>query len=43
LKSFFTEYEQFENKHIPGLSIIDIMMFNPPERIREMLEAYELE
>jgi hypothetical protein len=30
--------EQFE----PGLSIIDVMMFNSPQRIRQMLENYML-
>ena len=25
-----------------GLSIIDVMMFNSPETIREMLDDYEL-
>ncbi len=26
----------------PGLSIVDVLMFNPPEKIREMLDYYEL-
>ncbi len=30
--------ENFEN----GLSIIDVMMFNPPEKIKEMLDDYTL-
>lgn len=36
------EYKQFNNNFIPNLSIIDVMMFNPPEKIKEMLNEYEL-
>jgi hypothetical protein len=36
------EYEQFGNKFIPWLSIIDVLMFNSPEKIVNMLDAYEL-
>lgn len=35
-------YKQFENEFIPGLSIIDVMMFNSKEKINEMLNNYEL-
>lgn len=35
-------YKQFNNNFVPNLSIIDIMMFNPPEKITEMLNDYEL-
>lgn len=35
-------YKQFNNEFIPMLSIIDVMMFNPQDKIREMLNAYEL-
>jgi hypothetical protein len=35
-------YPQFANDFIQGLSIIDIMMFTPPDRIREFLNMYEL-
>lgn len=35
-------YPQFKNDFIPNLSIIDLMMFNSKEAIREMLDRYEL-
>ena len=35
-------YKQFNNDFVPNLSIIDIMMFNTPEKIKEMLNNYEL-
>ena len=37
LQSKITEYEQFGNDFIPYLSIIDVMMFNSPVEIQEML------
>jgi hypothetical protein len=42
LKPGHSMYKQFENDFIPDLSIIDVMMFNPPERIKEMLNDYTL-
>jgi len=37
------EYEQLGGKFVPWLSIIDVMMFNSPDAIRECLESnYEL-
>jgi len=36
------EYKQFKNEFVPYLSIIDIMMFNSINKIREMLNRYEL-
>lgn len=35
-------YDQRTADFIPGLSIIDVMMFNSPERIREMLGRFTL-
>lgn len=35
-------YNQFNNDFISGLSIIDLLMFNPSGRINEMLNQYEL-
>ena len=35
-------YPQFKNQFIPSLSIIDVMMFNSPEQINQMLDKYEL-
>jgi len=42
LKTNFTEYKQFKNEFMSGLSIIDVMMFNSVEEINDMLENYEL-
>lgn len=33
------EYKQFDGVFIPWLSIIDVVMFNPPERIEEYLHS----
>jgi len=35
-------YAQFGAPFVPNLSIIDIMMFNSPERIHEFLNSYRL-
>lgn len=37
-----TPYNQRNESFEPGLSIIDVMMFNSPPEIREMLTQYEL-
>ncbi len=42
LKSELTIYKQFKNEFIPGLSILDVLMFNSPEQINEMLDNYTL-
>ena len=36
------EYSQRRNTFENGLSIIDVMMFNSPKTIREMLDDYEI-
>lgn len=36
------EYNQNRDTFEPGLSIIDVMMFNSPEEINRMLDNYEL-
>jgi hypothetical protein len=36
------EYKQFQNEFVPNLSIIDVLMFNSIERVKEMLNEYEL-
>lgn len=43
IKNNISEYQQFNKEFTPYLSIIDVMMFNSPEKIREMLDDYELE
>ena len=35
-------YSQFKNEFIPWLSIIDVMMFNSVEEIKNMLNKFEL-
>jgi hypothetical protein len=42
IKSLPYPYTQFKNAFVPWLSVIDILMFNNPEEIREQLKAYEL-
>lgn len=42
LKVEIEEYKQFNNEFVPYLSIIDIMMFNSPDMINEMLQKYVL-
>lgn len=42
LKLNLIEYKQKGNVFEPGLSIIDVMMFNSPEQIRKMLDNYTL-
>lgn len=42
LESTIKEYKQFENKFVPGLSIIDVLMFNSIEKTKAMIEKYRL-
>ena len=35
------EYPQKGNPFEPGLSIVDVMMFNSVEKIQQMMEHYE--
>jgi hypothetical protein len=42
IKSYDIDYNQLSNDFIPWLSIIDVMMFNSPEIIKEMLGKFEL-
>jgi hypothetical protein len=42
LKANIVPYKQFNNEFIAGLSIIDILMFNKRERVKELLTGYEL-
>ena len=42
LESRTVEYPQDRREFVPQLSIVDVMMFNPKSRIREMLGAYSL-
>lgn len=42
LKQDLPKYKQFNNEFVPGLSIIDVMMFNSPADIRDMMRNYEI-
>ena len=42
LKSSEISYKQFNNEFVSNLSIIDILMFNDKEQIKEMLTMHEL-
>lgn len=42
LQSNLSHYEQKKEKFEPGLSIIDVMMFNSVDKINVMLDDYEL-
>jgi hypothetical protein len=42
IKSNPIQYKQFSSEFVPWLSIIDIMMFNPKEQIKEYLNSYTL-
>lgn len=42
LKSKEIVYQQFGNEFMPNLSIIDVIMFNSRESIKEILNEYEL-
>ena len=36
------KYKQFNNEFVPNLSIIDVLMFNSPSEVKEMLNNYSL-
>ena len=42
IKSNPVQYTQFNNEFVPWLSIIDVMMFNSKEQIKEYLNNYTL-
>lgn len=42
LKTGMIKYKQFNNEFIPNLSIIDVMMFNSVEDLKNMLDDYEI-
>ena len=42
LKTKEIEYKQFNNSFVPGLSMLDVLMFNSVEQTNELLEQYEL-
>jgi hypothetical protein len=42
VKSKKIEYKQFNHKFVPWLSIIDVLMFNDSEAIKEFFSAFEI-
>jgi hypothetical protein len=42
LKSDFKPYRQYGHIFTPSLSIIDVLMFNEPARVRQLLTTYEV-
>jgi hypothetical protein len=42
IKNNLPVYKQFKDGFVPGLSIIDVLMFNSKDEIKEMLNHYEL-
>ncbi|MGL6599222.1 WbqC family protein [Aeromonas veronii] len=41
-QSTYRKYKQFGHEFEPGLSIIDVMMFNSPEEVIQMLSQGSL-
>lgn len=41
-KSLLSAYDQKREPFEPGLSILDVLMFNSPEKVNKMLDVYEL-
>ena len=42
LKAQLVEYKQFNHPFVPGLSMLDVLMFNSVEQTNELLEQFEL-
>jgi hypothetical protein len=42
IESQVIDYKQFKNEFIPNLSILDVLMFNSREQVKEFLNKYEL-
>ena len=42
LKSGKIEYKQFTQEFVPNLSILDVLMFNSKETVKEYLSQYTL-
>lgn len=42
LQPELVEYKQFKNQFVPGLSIIDVLMFNDKKKIKQMLDMYNI-
>lgn len=42
IQSELTDYPQFKNEFVPGLSIIDVLMFNTLDEVKEMIKQFIL-
>lgn len=42
INSLNIEYKQFNNHFVPWLSILDVLMFNPVEEVKKLLNEYKL-
>jgi hypothetical protein len=42
IQTFSITYKQFNSEFIPGLSIVDVLMFNTIEEVHQMLNKFEL-
>jgi hypothetical protein len=42
IKTKFVEYKQFKGSFVKGLSIIDVLMFNDQDEVKQMLMNFEL-
>jgi hypothetical protein len=42
IKSNTIKYQQFDNEFVPWLSIIDVLLFNPKEKVQEYLNQYTI-
>lgn len=42
IKTELKPYQQINNAFVPGLSILDVLMFNEPQQVKQMLEIHEL-
>ena len=42
VRARLSAYRQFDNEFVPGLSIIDVMMFNDKAAVKQMLGDYDL-
>ena len=43
LSSKLIHYKQFKNNFVPNLSVIDVLMFNSIDEVKNMLSNFELQ
>ena len=42
VKTELNDYQQFNNEFVPGLSIIDVLMFNALDEVKDLIKQYTL-